>query len=75
MTEKVNLKPEEEERLRALCQRSDALNHGYAAVEDEEWTNPEMKARVLGALQEMHAEAEEEFRRYRSEVGIPNPLA
>jgi hypothetical protein len=70
MPENVKLRPEEE-RLRALLRRCDALGFACDAVEREQWAYPDARARTLQALQEMKAEAEESFKRYRSEVGIP----
>jgi hypothetical protein len=71
----AELAPREEERLRRLMRRSDALNHAYQEVLEEEWVNLEGKAEVLATLQEMKDEAHEAFRRYRLEVGLPEPGA
>ena len=65
----------EEETLRALLRRADALNAAYMAVELEEWGYPEAKAEVLETLEEMRAEAQEWFVTYRRAFGIPDPLA
>ena len=52
MTENaVKLRPEEEETLRALLRRADALNTAYMAVELEEWGYPEAKAEMLEVLE------------------------
>ena len=76
MTENaVKLRPEEEETLRALLRRSDALNAAYAAVDDEEWGYPEIKAATLEVLEEIRVEAHERFESYKRELGIPDPLA
>jgi hypothetical protein len=74
MTENVKLKPEEE-TLRELLRRSDALNAAWAAVDDEEWGYPELKAQTLEVLEEMRVEAAQRFEAYRRELGIPDPLA
>ena len=71
MTENVKLKPEEE-TLRELLRRSDALNAAWAAVDDEEWGYPELKAQTL---EQMRDEAGEWFLSYRRALGIPDPLA
>ena len=70
MPENVKLRPEEEERLRALLRRADALGFARDAVLDKEWGYPETKAEMLETLEEMKEEAEESFRRYKREVGI-----
>ena len=69
MTEDVKLRPEEE-RLRALLRRSDALGCAHDAVLREEWGHPERKAEMLATLEEMLAEANERFKSYRQELGI-----
>ena len=48
MTEAVKLRRPEEEMLRWLLRRADALNAAYMAVELEEWGYPEMKAENAG---------------------------
>ncbi len=75
MTENVKLRPEEEERLRALLRRTDALSFAYGAVLGEEWGYAEMKAEVLETLEEIRVEAHERFASYKQELGIPDPLA
>jgi hypothetical protein len=50
MTEAVKLRAEEE-RLRALLRRADALNTAYVVVELDEWSYPEAKAEMLEALE------------------------
>lgn len=75
MTENVKLEPEEEETLRTLLRRADALYAACAAVDDEEWGYPELKAEMLEVLEEMRAEAQEWFESYRRALGIPDPLA
>lgn len=75
MTENVKLRPEEDERLRALLRRADALSFAHAAVLGEEWGYAEMKAEALETLEEMRVEAHERFETYRQELGIPDPLA
>jgi len=75
MPENVKLRPEEEERLRALLERCDALGNAHDAVLLEDVPNAEVKAKTLATLQEMKGEAEESFSSYKREVGIPDPLA
>jgi hypothetical protein len=75
MTKNVQLRPEEEARLRALLERCDALGNAHDAVLEEDVPNAEIKAKTLATLQEMKEEAEESFRRYKQEVGIPAPSA
>jgi hypothetical protein len=74
MTETVKLKPEEE-RLRELLRRADALNFAHAAVLHEEWGHPETKAQMLEALEEVRVEDHERFKNYRQEVGLLGPSA
>jgi hypothetical protein len=66
----VQLRPEEEARLRALLERCDALGNAYDAVLVRDVPNTEVKTKTLSTLQEMKGEAEESFSRYKREVGI-----
>jgi hypothetical protein len=75
MTESVKLRTEEEERLRALLRRVDALNFAHAAVLGEEWGYAETKAEMLATLEEMRVEAQARFESCRRELGIPDTLA
>ena len=75
MTEAVKLLRPEEETLRALLRRADALNAAYMAVELEEWGYPEAKVEMLETLEQMRVEAGEWFVTYRRALGIPDPLA
>jgi len=76
MTENVKLRPEEEEeRLRALLRRSDALGYAHLAGHRQKRTRADIKSATLEALEEILAEANEQFRRYKRELGIPNPTA
>ena len=70
----MKLRPEEE-RLRALLRRADALNFAHAAVLHEEWGHPETKAQMLEALEEVRVEAAERFQSYKREVGLLGPSA
>jgi hypothetical protein len=70
MTEDVKLGPEEEERLRALLGRSDALGFAHRAVDVQEWAHPETKAEVLETLEEMLEEANARFGSYKRELGL-----
>jgi hypothetical protein len=75
MPENAKLRPQEEERLRALLRRSDALGFALSAALREEWGYPEAKARTVETLEAMLAEANERFESYKRELGIPDPLA
>jgi hypothetical protein len=75
MTENVKLRPQEEERLRALLRRADALGFAHDALLREEWGHPEIKAEMLEALEGMRVEAHARFASYKQELGIPDPLA
>ena len=58
--------------MRELLRRSDALGNAYEAVwEAGDWGSDEQKAQTLWNLGEMSAEADERFRSYRREHGIP----
>jgi tRNA(Met) C34 N-acetyltransferase TmcA len=65
------LHPREEERLRRLLKRDDALSTAHTVILDNEGMYPEAKARTLEVLKAMHEEASEQFRLYKQEVGIP----
>jgi hypothetical protein len=75
MTEAVKLLRPEEETLRALLRRADALNAACVAVERDERGYPETKAEMLETLEQMRVEAHEWFVSYRRAFGIPDPLA
>ena len=70
MAKDVQLRPEEEARLRALLERCDALGNAYDAVLVRDVPNTGVKTKTLATLQEMKGEAEESFSRYKREVGI-----
>jgi len=72
--EGAELAPREEERLRSMLRRSDALNNALTAVVAEEDVREEIRAECVGVLEEAGREAHEAFERYREEVGIPGPL-
>jgi len=73
MTEMPKLLSQEEQRLRELLRRAVAISQAYDAVFDaEDWGNVEMQAQTLWTLGEIGAEAEERFRSYRAELGIPD---
>ena len=72
MTGEPKLLPHEEQKLRELLRRSDALGNAWEAVwEGEDWGSAEHKAQTLWTLGELSAEADERFRSYRRELGIP----
>ena len=73
--EEIPITRTEEETLRALLRRADALNAACAAVERDEWGCPQAKVQDLHVLEEMSVEAQEWFVSYRRAFGIPDPLA
>ena len=68
--EGAELHPREEERLREMLERSNALGFAHTAVSDEEWGYADMKAAELEILEKMRKEADEQFSRYKQEVGL-----
>ena len=68
--EGAELHPREEERLQRLLRRSDALGFAYTALSGEEWENADTKAAALEILGELLKEANEQFHRYKQEVGV-----
>jgi hypothetical protein len=70
--EGAELHPREEERLRGLLRRSDALGYAHTALCAEEWENDEIQEQALEIMENMRKEATEHFERYRFEVGIPD---
>jgi hypothetical protein len=67
--EGVQLTAREEERLRDLLRRSDALGNACVAVED--WSaHPQLIASALEVLRSMRDEATHNFEVYRREVGL-----
>ena len=66
------LGPREEERLRALMRRSDALGNALDALEDEESAYPDVMAEYVEVIREDFGQAHEAFSRYRDEVGLPD---
>lgn len=68
--EGARLGPREQERLKGVLVRADALSGALDALADEEWPAPGHKAEYENILREMHRDAQEAFARYRSEVGI-----
>jgi len=73
MTEDVKLRPEEEEGLRALLRRSDALGYAHLAVSRQKWVHDDIKGEALATLEEMLAEANGHFESYKQELGISGP--
>jgi hypothetical protein len=51
-------------------QEVELLGTGYITVLDDEGMYPEVKARTLEVLKEMHKEVQEQFRLYKAEVGL-----
>ena len=75
MPENVKLRPQEEERLRALLRRSDALGYAHLAVSRQKSVHADIKAATLETLEEMLEEANEQFASYKRELGISGPSA
>lgn len=71
----AELHPCEHERLKDLLRRADMLGYAHTALYDQEWENTEIKEEALEIVDNMRKEATEHFQCYRSEVGIPDPLA
>jgi hypothetical protein len=70
--EGVLLGPREEEWLRALMRRSDALGNALTALEGEESAYPDVMAEYVEIIREDFRQAHEQFWRYRTEAGIPD---
>jgi hypothetical protein len=68
--EGAELHPREEERLRGMLRRSDALSFAHAAASYEKWANADIKASTLETLEGLLREANEQFARYKQEIGI-----
>jgi hypothetical protein len=68
--EGAELHPREEERLRERLRRSDALGFAHTAVSDAKWINADIKASTLETLGGLLRETNEQFARYKQELGI-----
>ena len=68
--EGAELHPREEERLRGMLRRSDALGFAHTALTDAKWVNADIKASALKTLEGLLREANEQFARYKQELGI-----
>ena len=55
-----------------LLQRCDAFGMGMDAYERNPHNDAETREEIVAILREEHAWAQEEFYRYRAEVGIPD---
>jgi hypothetical protein len=60
----------EEKRLRGMLERSNVLGHAHTAVSDAEWGYADIRAAALEILEEMRKEADEQFSRYKQELGV-----
>jgi hypothetical protein len=69
--EGVQVSEREDERLKAMLARSDALNNALATIEDHPCPSKRAQQQMLEVLKEMQREASEAFERYRREVGLP----
>jgi pterin-4a-carbinolamine dehydratase len=65
-----DLHPREEERVRGLLRRSDALGFAHTAISDGGWVNTDIKASALETLEGLLRETNEQFKRYKQELGI-----
>lgn len=70
--ERPNLTREQDEELRRLIMRSDALTNAYTTIEDipEGQIREDVRRRILGVLVDEHERAEEEANRYKAELGF-----
>ena len=73
--EGAKLAPREQERLRGLLRRSDTLSVALDAVRSDESPYADTKDEYLEILRKEYEEASEQFMRYRTELGIPNPTS
>jgi hypothetical protein len=64
-------RPADMAKVMGLIKRSDALGAALHAYEDEENTNPEMKAEALEILGVMCDEVGEQLAQAKRELGIP----
>ena len=67
------LGPRERERLMGLLRRSDAFGMSMDAYEHDPHGDRETREEILEVLRKAHKQENEQFRRYRAEVGIPGP--
>jgi hypothetical protein len=72
--ERPNLTREQDETLRSLIRRGDALNDAYTTIEDipEGQVEEERRRRILGVLVEERERANAEHKRYKEEIGLKN---
>ena len=51
-------------------ERSNVLGHAHTAVSDAEWGYADIRAAALEILEEMRKEADQQFSRYKQELGV-----
>ena len=74
--EEISVTRTEEETLRRLLRRAEALGTACLVIDElEEWANAEAKAEMLETLEVIRVEAHEWFVSYRRALAIPDPLA
>jgi hypothetical protein len=66
----AELHPREEKRLGGMLDRYSALGYAHTAVSNEEWGYADIKATALEILEQMRKEADEQFGRFKQEVGV-----
>ena len=69
--EGAQLGPREKERLLGLLRRSGAFGMGMDAYEHDPHDDRETREETIAILREAHREANEQFCRYRAELGLP----
>ena len=67
-----DLAPHEEERLRALLRRADALGNALDALEGQETAYPDTNAEYVEVMREEHRKANGEFAVCKRELVIPD---
>jgi hypothetical protein len=69
--EGVEVSPREDERLKAMLGRLDALGNALVNIEDHPCPSKRAQRRMLEVLGELKREASEAFERYKLEIGLP----
>lgn len=72
--ERPSLTREQDETLRSLIRRGDALNDAYTTIEDvpEGQVEEKRRRRILGVLVEERERANAEHKRFKEEIGLKN---
>jgi hypothetical protein len=69
--EGVDVSPREDERLKAMLERLDALGNTLVTIEDHPCPSKRAQLQMLEVLGELKREADEAFDRYKLEIGLP----